>query len=503
MGKPQKISKVVNGIVYYYERTPYYDPALKNTKYHYKYIGKMVDGKISKVRSTLPKASYIYGPFIPLLKIVKDLQIDTILEKFLNKQETELVLSIAMAKVVRALPIKNTALWLQGTYLSKRFNINPSASELSRLIDKIGSSSLYRDFSKELIKNLNPKESILYDITSIPSYSKLPIFEYGHPKDHEELPQINLAMVMEKIRSIPLGFEIYPGSIPDMVTLERFANTLGSLISSILLVLDRGFFKYENLKSISRFDYIIAASQVRKEVKTVFAKSSSTVQKAKNVMIYGEQAMFCKEVTLRIEDMNLKGYFYYDPVREGEEKEEFHRKLSEKMDQIEKLELRRGVMDVAKEIAGTYSKYLQVIVKDNKIIAKPRDKAISAIEHRMGKFLLVYQGNYTGLECLMYYRERDNIEKAFEMLKNDLEIFPLRGKRVETIRGTIFVQFIALIMRLAMLKKMRESGLLKKYSLDMAIIELEKLHIIEKDDGSIEELERTKRQKMILEAFAS
>jgi hypothetical protein len=37
----------------------------------------------------------------------------------------------------------------------------------------------------------------------------------------------------------------------------------------------------------------------------------------------------------------------------------------------------------------------------------------------------------------------------------------------------------------------------------MAIIELEKLHIIEKDDGSIEELERTKRQKMILEAFAS
>jgi len=50
---------------------------------------------------------------------------------------------------------------------------------------------------------------------------------------------------------------------------------------------------------------------------------------------------------------------------------------------------------------------------------------------------------------------------------------------------------------------MRESGLLKKYSLDMAIIELEKLHIIEKDDGSIEELERTKRQKMILEAFAS
>ena len=32
MSKPQKITKNVNGNVYYYERTPYYDPILKNTK---------------------------------------------------------------------------------------------------------------------------------------------------------------------------------------------------------------------------------------------------------------------------------------------------------------------------------------------------------------------------------------------------------------------------------------------------------------------------------------
>ncbi|MEM3858599.1 MAG: hypothetical protein QW478_04230 [Candidatus Micrarchaeaceae archaeon] len=89
------------------------------------------------------------------------------------------------------------------------------------------------------------------------------------------------------------------------------------------------------------------------------------------------------------------------------------------------------------------------------------------------------------------------------MLKNDLEIFPLQANSAETIRGTIFVQFIALIMKLTILKKMKDSGLLKKYSLDMAMIRLEKLHIIEKEDGSIEELERTKRQKVILKAFES
>ncbi|MEM3289961.1 MAG: hypothetical protein QW046_00330 [Candidatus Micrarchaeaceae archaeon] len=50
---------------------------------------------------------------------------------------------------------------------------------------------------------------------------------------------------------------------------------------------------------------------------------------------------------------------------------------------------------------------------------------------------------------------------------------------------------------------MKDNGLIKKYSLDMAMIELEKLHIIEKEDGSIEELEGTKRQKLILETFES
>ncbi|MEM4058684.1 MAG: hypothetical protein QXZ12_08200 [Thermoplasmata archaeon] len=89
--------------------------------------------------------------------------------------------------------------------------------------------------------------------------------------------------------------------------------------------------------------------------------------------------------------------------------------------------MRIGVIDRIKEIASIYSKYLQLSVKDNKIITKSKEKAISAIERRMGKFILVYKGNYTGLECLKYYRERDNIEKAFKILKDDFEIFPLRG----------------------------------------------------------------------------
>ena len=52
----------------------------------------------------------------------------------------------------------------------------------------------------------------------MPSYSSAGILEYGHAKYHPELEQINLGMILERSRNIPLFFEIYGGSIPDVVT---------------------------------------------------------------------------------------------------------------------------------------------------------------------------------------------------------------------------------------------------------------------------------------------
>ena len=36
--KKQIVKKTVNGQIYMYERTSYYDKSLKNTKYHYRYV---------------------------------------------------------------------------------------------------------------------------------------------------------------------------------------------------------------------------------------------------------------------------------------------------------------------------------------------------------------------------------------------------------------------------------------------------------------------------------
>ncbi len=87
------------------------------------------------------------------------------------------------------------------------------------------------------------------------------------------------------------------------------------------------------------------------------------------------------------------------------------------------------------------------------------------------------------------------------MLKTDMDIFPMRVRKESTIRGMLFIFFISLIIRTALMRGMISSVLMRKYSLEKLILELEKLHVVEDANGSMSELERTRKQKDILDAL--
>ena len=61
--------------------------------------------------------------------------------------------------------------------------------------------------------------------------------------------------------------------------------------------------------------------------------------------------------------------------------------------------------------------------------------------------------------------------------------------------------FISLIIRSALMRGMISSGLMRKYSLEKMILELEKLHVVEDANGSMIELERTRKRKDIPDAL--
>ena len=78
----------------------------------------------------------------------------------------------------------------------------------------------------------------------------------------------------------------------------------------------------------------------------------------------------------------------------------------------------------------------------------------------MGSFLIFYRGKYDWMTCLSTYRERDALEKGFDILKNDPKALPPNDKKESTIKGLLFVDYLSLVVRMRLINQMRENGLL-------------------------------------------
>jgi transposase len=50
--------------------------------------------------------------------------------------------------------------------------------------------------------------------------------EWGYNRDGESLPQINFGVIYAEQVQLPLYYQLYPGSIPDVTTLKNIVNYL-------------------------------------------------------------------------------------------------------------------------------------------------------------------------------------------------------------------------------------------------------------------------------------
>ena len=99
---------------------------------------------------------------------------------------------------------------------------------------------------------------------------------------------------------------------------------------------------------------------------------------------------------------------------------------------------------------------------------------------------------------LSLYRERDEVEKEFDDLKNELEAMPLRVQKVETLKGLLFIFFISQVLRAALLRRARDAKLLEMSSLEEILMELAKLRAV-KVGGKWRLTEISKKERTIFE----
>lgn len=91
------------------------------------------------------------------------------------------------------------------------------------------------------------------------------------------------------------------------------------------------------------------------------------------------------------------------------------------------------------------------------------------------------------------------MEKAFRTLKQDIQVLPLNAKNESSMRGFLFVTFIDLILRMRLLKWMKETGLMEDYTLERMLLERARTKKIKLTYGETMVTELSLRQRTILE----
>jgi hypothetical protein len=243
-----------NGARYLYKVEGYWDKEKKAPRNRQVCLGRIDDetgevissgmkaraAKCAEATSEVTARSTVIGPSLLLDKVASDTGLVTAIKKSLPSQYLR-ILSAAYFLVQKGLPLSRCEAW-------SRANKHPygeamGSQSVSELLREFGESERQM-FFKVWMKHLASKENMFYDITSISSYSELNEYvRWGHNRDNEKMPQINLAMLFGQDSGLPTYYRRLQGSISDVSTLKTTVASLDKIgQGKLVFVMDRGFY---------------------------------------------------------------------------------------------------------------------------------------------------------------------------------------------------------------------------------------------------------------------
>jgi transposase len=339
------------------------------------------------------------------------------------------------------------------------------------------------------------------------SYSQsISLLEYGYNRDGLDLPQINLSLIVDKDLGIPVMYDLYPGSIADVSTLKNTVKKMKAQgVRNYTLIMDRVFFSTDNIEEMVSADlsFIIPPTSNLKNVKEAISAIHKRIDDPEHLRLYEKEPLFVMPMSIDIGENRLDGYAFYDQKREQQERNTFYKRLYDLMEVLKSKSLKPWMDpgDVFRATAKRDAKFIEWKAIDGKFHVSLRKNAVSHAVNKMGKFILLFRGEFSWMECLSLYRSKDVVEKGFDVLKYDIELMPTNLRTNSSLRGYLFIAFIALILRMKLMKMMIDAELNKRYSVEGLLTELEKIKIMVLPNGEKITTEISKRQREIIDAL--
>ena len=493
----------IKGVSYVYEDYPYWDKDKKQNRHKREYVGKLGQGgefipnkkylarqkkvaekgeatsQVTPARRVYYGATYLLDEISEITGIREDLRV-------CFPDSYNMLISLAYYLVLESeSPLYRFPRWAHD-HLHPWGEDIPS-QRISEVLRDIPESAKLEFFKRQSRRRLE-KEYLAYDTTSISSYSEyIKAVRYG--KNNDGPPQVNMALIFGEESCLPVYYRVLPGNIADVTTVRKLIKDIDFLeIDKLKLVMDRGFYSADNINALYKghHKFLIAVKNNNKFVSGLLEKAKGEMHNfthydADHEVYYwgGTQqwpyVQTDRHGNIAIEEKRrIYVHIYYNGQRAEEEKTRFNKALATTEAAIrsgdELTAVQTSIRDKYFIVKKTPKRGIQIRYK-NDAIQKRMDQS--------GYFVLLSNDIKDSVTALTIYRKKDMVEKAFDNLKERLEMKRTAVRSDQALAGKFFLQFLALIYISYIHKHMRDNNLYRNYTMQSL---LDSLDVIERYD---------------------
>lgn len=343
------------------------------------------------------------------------------------------------------------------------------------------------------------------DSTSISTYSKYLDAKFGHNKQEENIPQINIVLLTDQKTGRPLYYSRFNGSIPDISTVSfTFDNLLHIGARSFVAVMDRGYYSNDNLNEILSCGYHF-----------LICVPLDKVDSFKDVLLEAAQAFICGDKYESAIDENVftkkivyeyknKGkklkkdlfvHVFYDQERAGAVTKHIQKR------RVEVMKMLKEHMTLDGNNQSFAKKYL---IQEEDGLIRINNEAFQEANSKAGIFVCVSDCIGEGKQAFYGYKDRRTVEDCFNDLKVKMSCDRFNTSSEESLPGKCFVEFIALSLHMRieyLLRKMKENGVkLPHHSVRTILRDLQGIKTVEFGDGysAVKTISRTQKETLKL-----
>jgi hypothetical protein len=433
-------------------------------KLDYNILNNIENNNITKICNPYKSKSSVtldFGDiFVVNEALIKGGLIDLFTQCIPNESDT--LISLMLYRILESNSYVYAQNWWEESYARYAFpQAKLDSQRISEFFIKIGDEAIYNDFLDRYIPFVLKKKkqlNVLVDSTGLPNDIKIPITSVNN---HNGIisNEIRLIAVKDMHTGYPIYYKYAPGNIVDVTTLPIMLEELKALKIKVKdAIMDAGYYSEEVIMSLFKYN-IEFMTRLTPTTKTYSSLIDDTYQKIENIenfVKFRDRVLFVKKTKIELFGRPVSAFVCLDTKTRDINRQHYYTSITK----------------------STTNEQLEQNIKS------------------CGFFIIITTKNLSIDDVLPLYYTRQGIEQIFDYLKNDINIIPLRCHSEDTLKGHLFLCFLASISHMYLHNKLATT----KYSVTDALTYLRRFHCRKFNDTIIPDV-TVKNVNNIIKAF--